>query len=61
MPFKLHFTPEWLCSSPDYAGQSFQYVVGYFTANSDNNKSFIEVEILPDNRGYEVIIGISLD
>jgi hypothetical protein len=60
MQLKLHFTPQWLCSSPTYAGQSFEYVVGYFTSNSDDNKSYVEVEILPDNKGYDVIIGFAL-
>jgi hypothetical protein len=62
MQLKLLFTPEWICSYPDYyAGQSFEYIVGFFTSNSDNNKSFIEVEMLPDNRGYEVLIAFVLN
>ena len=54
----FHFNLDWICSSPNYAGMSFQYVVAFYTGNSDNFKSLIEVEILPDNRGYNVTIGI---
>jgi hypothetical protein len=58
---KYHFTIDWVCTTEPHQNKSFADVVGFYTANSDNFKSFVEVEILGENAGYEVFITIQMD
>jgi hypothetical protein len=58
---KYHFTTDWVCTTESHKNKSFAQVVGFYTANSDNYKSVVEVEILAENAGYEVFIAISIE
>jgi hypothetical protein len=58
---KIHFDLDWVATEGTHKGQKFEYVVGYYTSQSDDFKSTIELEILENEQGYNAIIGFQMD
>jgi hypothetical protein len=58
---KYDFTSDWICMTQPHQSKSFADVVGFYTSNSDDFKSVVEVEVLGENAGYEVFITISIE